>query len=77
MTKWDYIRDIFMAPWATVCEGLIRKEFEKMLPILRYCQLSMSAVILIAVDTLSNTTKSEKKTNWLMIQSGLFIRKYY
>ena len=48
-----------MARRATVWEGLIRKEFEKMLPIVRYCQLSMSAG-LIAVDTLSNTTKSEK-----------------
>ena len=39
-----------------------------MLPIVsivRYCQLSMSAVILIAVDTLSNTTESEK-TNKLI-----------
>ena len=40
--------------------GPIRKEFEKMLPIVRYCQLSMSAVILIPVDILSNTTESEK-----------------
>ena len=38
----------------------MRKEFEKMLPIVRYCQLSMSAVIPIAVDILSNTTESEK-----------------
>ena len=38
---------------------------KKMLPIVRYCQLSMSAVFLIAVDTLSNTTESEK-TNKLM-----------
>ena len=36
-----------------------------MLSIVRYCQLSMSAVILIAVDTLSNTTESEK-TNKLI-----------
>ena len=67
-----YIWDIFMARWATVCAGPIRKEFEKMLPIVRYCQLRMSAVILIAVDTLSNTIDSEKiKTNWLMTQSGM------
>ena len=65
MTKWDDIRDIFMACWATVCEGPIRKVFEKILPIVRYCQLSMSAVFLIAVDTLSNTTESEK-TNKLI-----------
>ena len=53
-----------MARWATVCTGPIRKEFEE-LPIVRYCQLSMSAVILIIVDTLSNTNKSEK-TNKLI-----------
>ena len=40
----------------------------KMLPIVRYCQLSMSAVILIAVDTLTNTTESEK-TNKLIDDS--------
>ena len=33
--------------------------------IIRYCQLNMSAVILIAVDSLSNTTESEK-TNKLI-----------
>ena len=48
-----------------VCTGPIRKELEKILPNERYCHLSMSAVILIAVDTLSNTTKSEK-TNKLI-----------
>ena len=36
--------------------------------ITRYCQLSMSAVILIAVDSLSNTTESEK-TNKLIDES--------
>ena len=60
VTKWDNIWDIFMARWASVCAGPIRKDFEKMLPIVRYCPLSMSAVILIAVDILSNTTESEK-----------------
>ena len=69
MTKWDDIRDIFMASWATVCAGQIHKEFEKMLHILKYCQLSMSTVILIAVDTLSNTTESEK-TNKLIDDPG-------
>ena len=54
-----------MARWATVCTGLILKEFDKMLPIVRYCPLSMSAVILIAVDTLSNTAEPEK-TNKLI-----------
>ena len=41
------------------------KNLKKMLPIVRYCQLSMSAVILIAVDILSNTNESEK-TNKLI-----------
>ena len=49
-----------MAHGASVCAGQTRKEFEKMLLIVRYCQLSMSAIILIAVDILSNTTESEK-----------------
>ena len=50
-----------MARRATFCAGQILKEFEKMLSIMRYCLLSMSAVILIAVDSLSNTTESEKR----------------
>ena len=37
----------------------------KMHPIVSYCPLGMSAVILIAVDTLSNTAESEK-TNKLI-----------
>ena len=41
------------------------KNLKKMLPIVRFCQLSMSALIQIAVDTLSNTTESEK-TNKLI-----------
>ena len=49
-----------MARLASVCAGPMCKEFEKVLPIVRYCQLSMSALILIAVDILSNTTESEK-----------------
>ena len=69
MTKWDDIWDIFKARWATVCKGPICKEFEKMLSIVRYCQLSMSAIILIAVDTISNTTEYEK-TNKLIDYSG-------
>ena len=49
-----------MACWDTVCAGAILKEFEKCsLP------LSMSAIFLIAVDTLSNTAESEK-TNKLI-----------
>ena len=60
MTKWNNIQDIFMARWASICAGQMRKEFDKMLPIVRYCQLTISAVILIAVDILSKTTKSEK-----------------
>ena len=52
-----YITDIFFS-----CKCVIS---ELTLPIIRYCQLSMSAIILIAVDTLSNTTESEK-TNKLI-----------
>ena len=36
-----------------------------MLPIIRLCPLSMSRIILIAVDTLSNTAETEK-TNILI-----------
>ena len=39
------------------------QRIRKMLPIVRYFQLSMSAVILIAVDILSNTTEFEKANN--------------
>ena len=50
-----------MARGATVCACPILKEFEKMLPMVRYCQLSMSAILLIAVDILSNTTEKTNK----------------
>ena len=61
MTEFDDFQDIFMARRVTVCAGAILKEFEKNSPYRKI--LSVEHVrhnILISVDTLSNTTKSEK-----------------